>query len=141
MTTATTHAETTVARLAALYDQWLQEGAPPLGTTINRWVDRRLGQFHQALQPPAALPEPGHLEVTRKIGHGLVVNEAPPRISLALAFLPELCSSWGLNIEGGDKLNVAEQVLYQVVGYDPHAQALLLDLVEDWRYTPPAVPS
>ncbi|MDX3520741.1 hypothetical protein [Streptomyces scabiei] len=47
-------AERRVQRLADLRDQWLMAGAPPLGTSINRWVDKRLVEFNAALdgEPP-----------------------------------------------------------------------------------------
>lgn len=33
-----------------LYDRWVKQGAPPLGVSINRWVDKRLIELHQAIQ-------------------------------------------------------------------------------------------
>ncbi|MEH0586196.1 hypothetical protein QA942_19750 [Streptomyces sp. B21-106] len=46
-------AETTVAQVHALYEQWVKAGPPPLGTSMSRWWDRRLVELHKAIQPPA----------------------------------------------------------------------------------------
>jgi hypothetical protein len=39
-------------RVAALYEQWVKAGPPPLGTLINRWWDARLVELHHAILPP-----------------------------------------------------------------------------------------
>lgn len=154
LNTAAVTATITIAGVRYSYSQGVtaeawNNGGDDFRDLVRAGARSALGQ-HLAEQLPVTLtdpgqepptddqpPQPGYLEVTRKLGHGLIVNTAPPRISLALSVLPELCSSWGLNIEGDDMLNVAEQVLYRVTGYDPDTKALILDLVEDWRYTPP----
>ncbi|WP_345523351.1 hypothetical protein [Streptomyces echinatus] len=38
-------------------------------------------------------------------------------------------------MQDADHVNIAEQVLYKVIGYDPERAALVLELVEDWRTT------
>ncbi|MFH8483150.1 hypothetical protein [Streptomyces sp. NPDC018055] len=43
----------TVARVIALHEQWVKAGSPPLGTSVNRWWDRRLIELDSALTPPA----------------------------------------------------------------------------------------
>lgn len=45
-------AETVVAQVHALYEQWVKGGPPPLGTSMSRWWDRRLAELHRAIQPP-----------------------------------------------------------------------------------------
>lgn len=35
--------------MMALYEQWLKEGTPPLGTSINRFWDKKLIEFGRAL--------------------------------------------------------------------------------------------
>ena len=45
-----------VARVTALYEQWVKAGPPPLGTLINRWWDRRLVELHDAIRPPKEQP-------------------------------------------------------------------------------------
>ncbi|MFK0018229.1 hypothetical protein [Streptomyces sp. NPDC090798] len=75
----------------------------------------------------------GEIQLTRKLGHGLIVETAPPRTRMALAVLAN--TGWGARVQGADCINIGDQVLYQVVGYDPEHAALLLELVEDWRPT------
>ena len=49
-------AEHDVTRSIDLYERWLAAGAPPLGTSIARWWDRRLIELHDAIRPPAEQP-------------------------------------------------------------------------------------
>ncbi|MDX3294644.1 hypothetical protein PV569_13100 [Streptomyces scabiei] len=42
-------AEATVQRVIALYEQWVKDGAPPLGTSLSRWWDRRLVELRDAV--------------------------------------------------------------------------------------------
>jgi hypothetical protein len=44
-------AEQDVSRVTALYEQWVQAGPPPLGTSISRWRDARLAEMWAALSP------------------------------------------------------------------------------------------
>ena len=73
----------------------------------------------------------GDVQISRHLGRGLVVDTAPARTRMALAVLAD--AGWGATIQGSDQINIADQVLYQVVGYDPETAALVLELVEDWR--------
>jgi hypothetical protein len=43
--------EATVQRVIDLYEQWVKAGAPPLGTPMARWWDRRLAELHNAIHP------------------------------------------------------------------------------------------
>lgn len=81
--------------------------------------------------------EIGDIQLTRKLGHGLIVETAPPRARMALAVLAN--TGWGARVQGADCINIGDQVLYQVTGYDPEHAALLLELAEDWR--PPVAPA
>lgn len=45
--------EAAVQRVIALYERWVKAGPPPLGTSINRWVDSRLAELHNALLNPS----------------------------------------------------------------------------------------
>lgn len=47
-------AETELAGVRALRDRWVKAGPPPLGTSINRWWDRRLVELNAVLneEPP-----------------------------------------------------------------------------------------
>lgn len=71
------------------------------------------------------------VQLTRKLGRGLIVDTAPPRARMALTVLAN--PSWGAVLQGVDLVNIGEQVLYRVTGYDPASAALVLELVEDWR--------
>jgi hypothetical protein len=73
----------------------------------------------------------GDIRISRVQGRGLVVDQAPARSRMALHVLAD--SGWGVRFYGLDLVNVAEQVLYQVTGWDPESGNLLVDLVEDWR--------
>jgi hypothetical protein len=92
------------------------------------------------LQPgittPHDCPDIGEIQLTRKLGHGLIVDHAPPHARMALALLN--MPSCGAGMVNADQINIADQVLYQVVGYDPASASLLLELVEDWRPAPTA---
>lgn len=72
----------------------------------------------------------GDIQLTRKLGHGLIVDTAPPRARMALEVLAT--PSWGVALRH-DLINIADQVSYRVVGYDPEAAALVLELDQDWR--------
>ena len=43
--------EQDVSRVIALYEQWVQAGPPPLGTSISRWWNARLVEMRAALSP------------------------------------------------------------------------------------------
>jgi hypothetical protein len=45
-------AEQDVSRVIALYERWVQAGAPPIGTSMSRWWDARLAELHDAIRPP-----------------------------------------------------------------------------------------
>lgn len=49
--TRATRAEATLARVQHLAEQWVKAGPPPLGTSINRWWDKRLVELHNAIRP------------------------------------------------------------------------------------------
>ncbi|MGW2720821.1 hypothetical protein [Streptomyces sp. NPDC001492] len=76
-------------------------------------------------------PGLGDIQLSRKLGHGLIVDTAPHRARMAVALLAN--GAYGLTMQSNDQINIADQVLYQVVGYDPESAALVLELVEDWR--------
>jgi hypothetical protein len=41
-----------LARVIDLYEQWCKDGPPPLGTSVNRWWDRRLVELRHAIVEP-----------------------------------------------------------------------------------------
>lgn len=81
-------------------------------------------------------PGIGDIQLTSQLGYGLRVDTAPVRTRMALTVLAD--HGWGATMRGADCVNIADQVLYRVVGYDPESAALLLELVEDWRPVPTA---
>lgn len=76
-------------------------------------------------------PGLGEVQLSRKLGRGLIVETAPPRARMAVALLAN--GAYGLSMQSNDQINMADQVLYQIVGYDPESACLVLELVEDWR--------
>jgi hypothetical protein len=76
-------------------------------------------------------PGLGDIQLSRVQGRGLVVDQAPARSRMALHVLAD--SGWGSRLQGLDLVNIGDQVLYRVTGYDPESASLLLELVEDWR--------
>lgn len=59
-------AEDTVTRVIDLYERWVKTGAPPLGTSINRWWDKRLVELNAVLGQ-----EPGtHVYMSTGCWHG-----------------------------------------------------------------------
>jgi hypothetical protein len=81
-------------------------------------------------------PGIGEIQLTRHLGRGVIVEAAPPRARIALTLLTN--SSCMLAMRSVDLIDVANQVLYRAVGYDPEHASLIVDLVEDWRPTPTA---
>ncbi|MBB5932352.1 hypothetical protein [Streptomyces echinatus] len=80
------------------------------------------------------MTEPTDIQLSRHQGRGIVVDTAPPRTLMALTVLAN-GGWWGTRMQDADHVNIAEQVLYKVIGYDPERAALVLELVEDWRTT------
>lgn len=38
-------------QVIALYEQWVKDGAPPLGVPLARWWDKKLVELHDAIRP------------------------------------------------------------------------------------------
>lgn len=75
--------------------------------------------------------------VVQRVPGGVRVVEAAERIRISLAALAASCEH-ALQVRG-DRLTIADQVVYQVTGWEPSAAALTAVLVEDLR-TPPEGP-
>ncbi|MEV4861445.1 hypothetical protein [Streptomyces ossamyceticus] len=93
-----------------------------------------LASHDQQSTEPGDRPGIGEIQVTRHRGRGVIVDHAPARALLGLRIIRDL--AWPANIaEVGDPdlVNIADQVLYRVVGYDPGTTSLIVELVEDWR--------
>jgi hypothetical protein len=50
-------AEAAIARVRALYEQWVKTGPPPLGTPMSRWWDARLVELRDAILLPTERPK------------------------------------------------------------------------------------
>jgi hypothetical protein len=79
----------------------------------------------------------GEIQLTRHLGRGLTVDTAPRRSHITLTVLAD--AKWGATMASDDQINIADQALYKVVGYDPGTASLIVELVEDWRLAPTAV--
>lgn len=78
-------------------------------------------------------PGLGPITLTRRFGCGFTIQTAPHLARIALDILTD--PTWPATMHGPDQINIADQMLYQVTGYDPETASLLLELVEDWRQT------
>lgn len=81
-------------------------------------------------------PGIGDVQLSRHLGQGLRVDTAPARARMTLTVLADM--GWGARMQGADCVNIADQVLYRVVGYSPETASLIVELVEDWRPAPTA---
>ncbi|MDJ0460621.1 hypothetical protein [Streptomyces sp. H27-C3] len=84
----------------------------------------------------AAAPdlEPDDIVLTTERGRALTVVQAPHRSSMALNMITEHKAY--LRMPTPDLIEIANQVVYRVTGYDAAACTLLLELAEDWRPNP-----
>ncbi|SDM47085.1 hypothetical protein SAMN04487981_101627 [Streptomyces sp. cf386] len=67
-----------LARVHALYEQWVKAGPPPLGTSVSRWWDARLVELRAAVDDsiPAA-PNLVHPEPNPQVSEPTQVDEQP----------------------------------------------------------------
>jgi hypothetical protein len=96
----------------------------------------REGAEHRPTEPHDH-PGIGEIQVSRQRGRGVIVDHAPARALIGLRIIRDL--AWPANIAGvgdPDLVNIADQVLYRVVGYDAGTASLIVELVEDWRPAP-----
>jgi hypothetical protein len=75
-------------------------------------------------------PEYGDLQITRHLGAGIKVDSAPQLAKMAISYLAH--PGLYLRVEDGD-IVIADQVVYQITGYDPTDCTLTLELLKDWR--------
>jgi hypothetical protein len=75
-------------------------------------------------------PEYGDIQISRHLGKGFVVDEAPQQAKMDVDLLASPTAY--LWVEGGN-INIADQVVYRITGYDPADCTLTLDLATDWR--------
>lgn len=76
-------------------------------------------------------PEYEYVQVTRVRGRGLVVDTAPRHTKITLGILAD--GRFGIHFLRPDVINLADQVIYRITGWDPTDSTLTLELVEDWR--------
>jgi hypothetical protein len=134
----TTADEKSVTRRPCRYcpDPLCPEDCPECGSPIHD-LDAVPAQHQRDVHPeePQLMadvsPGIGDIQVTRQLGRGLIVDKAPPRARMTLALLAE--HGYGLSMASDNQINIADQVLYEVTGYDADSASLLLELVEDWR--------
>ncbi|MGW6292455.1 hypothetical protein [Streptomyces sp. NPDC055058] len=115
----------TLAVDASLLDTWNRYGWP------KDQVLQRMVAEQSSTEPAPAYQDIG---VIRERGYGVRITEAPVRSKIApLALLRH--SSW-IELREPDLLNIADQVLYRITGWDPADSSLTVELVEDWRPRP-----
>lgn len=75
-------------------------------------------------------PEYGDIQISRQLGIGVTVDTAPQRAKMDVDAIggPGLF----IRVEGGD-INIADQVVYRITGYNPDDCTLTLELLKDWR--------
>lgn len=81
------------------------------------------------------MPEPtpiayGEIQLTRHLGRGIVVNAAPEHAKAHIGIITSALA--GITLDDG-AVRIADQVLYEITGYDPADCTLTLRLVHDWR--------
>lgn len=69
-------AEQRVQRIAELRDRWLMAGAPPLGTSISRWWDKRLAELGATLDGRRPAGASRHVHVTIRNPDEYTANRA-----------------------------------------------------------------
>lgn len=83
------------------------------------------------------------LQVSLVLGRGLVVDTAPEHTKIAVGMLT--AGHLGIRLDHPGHIKIAEQVAYEITGYDPADCTLTLRLVKDYRPgqkdAPPAEPT
>lgn len=83
------------------------------------------------------------LQVSLNLGRGLVVDTAPEYTKVGVGMLA--ASHLGIRLDEPGIIRIAEQVEYEITGYDTADCTLTLTLVHDWRPgqkdAPPAEPA
>lgn len=79
---------------------------------------------------PTTPIEYGEIQISRHLGRGVVVDAAPEH---AKAYIGIIASAHaGVSLDQG-AVRIADQVLYEITGYDPADGTLTLRLIKDWR--------
>jgi hypothetical protein len=72
----------------------------------------------------------GEIQISRVLGRGIVVDTAPDYAKAHIGIIAATHADTSLD-EG--RIRIADQVLYEITGYDPADCTLTLHLVSDWR--------
>lgn len=72
----------------------------------------------------------GDIQISRRLGKGVTVDTAPQRAKAQLGLIAN--TNLYVRVEDGH-IVIADQVVYQVTGYDPADYTLTLELIKDWR--------
>lgn len=83
-----------------------------------------------ATQEAADPIEYGEIQISRHLGRGIVVDVAPEHAKAHYTILAATHIDLRLDTGG---IRIAEQVEYEITGYDPAGCALTLHRVRDWR--------
>jgi hypothetical protein len=79
---------------------------------------------------PTTPIEYGEIELSRHLGHGIIVDAAPEHAKAHIGIIA--AAHAGVSIDDG-AIRIADQVLYEITGYDPADGHLTLRLAKDWR--------
>lgn len=74
-------------------------------------------------------PEYGSVVVERVLGVGMRIIDAPQRVKMT----PEILSGGYVSFAGRGRIWLADQVIYQITGWDPQDNMLILELADDYR--------
>lgn len=70
------------------------------------------------------------IQISRHLGRGIVVDEAPEHAKAYIGIIAG--TEAGVRLDDGG-VRIADQVLYEITGYEPADGTLTLRLVHDWR--------
>lgn len=82
------------------------------------------------MDKPTGPIEYGEIQISRHLGRGIVVDEAPEHAKVYIGIIAR--AELGVSLDDG-ALRIADQVLYEITGYDPADCMLALHLACDWR--------
>lgn len=76
-------------------------------------------------------PTYADLQVSLVLGRGIVIDTAPEHTKISIGMLS--ATHLGLRLDMPGTIRFAEQVAYEINGYDPADCTLTLHLTHDWR--------
>jgi hypothetical protein len=81
----------------------------------------------------------GELQASLVLGRGVVIDTAPEHTKIAVGMLAS--AHLGIRLDVPGSIKFAEQVAYEITGYDPADCTLTLRLTHDWRPGGPDAPT